>query len=616
MSVLREVILADQKTIYAGYLQALAQVAPHYAGADRAVHRKTLAGILKALAAHSSTGQTSAAFAGWAEEHATETAANGCSPNETMALVDLVARLIRASMFPAGANARADWQRHLESLEQRAAHLRGALADVLARGSTSSSATSAAFNAIVERIPDLVALVSTSGEIVYVNASGRRWLPGDEGTPLPSIAELHSPSTAVKLMNEALPKALDQGEWHGSGQLRSASDETLEVEISISRMDDIYPGETLLAVIERDVHERKRAAESEAWKNAILESSLDPIISVNHLGVITDFNAAAERVFGHPRSHVISKKPEDVLFPAEDEGQKRIDRNLSAGAGSMLGTRNEVPAVRANGEVFPAEMAMTISRVNSRPVFTFFLRDITRRKQNEAQIRSLARFPDENPNPMLRIAEDGKVLYANEASEPVLRLWDCEPQQKVPESFRGLIGKVLSAGKMAEIEVECGAETFSFVLTPVVDARYVNLYGRNVSSRKQAEQALRESEALYHSLVETLPVNLFRKDSEGRFTFVNRRFCETLPSIWPRSIAATIIACSKGPCSTTSKPTRHRPASEPMCRSGRRRSTISRSGSSARRPSSGTSRPLNGLRSNCNRPRTRLRLPTWPRAPS
>ena len=65
-------------------------------------------------------------------------------------------------------------------------------------------------------------------------------------------------------------------------------------------------------------------------------------------------------------------------------------------------------------------MAMTISRIHDRPVFTFFLRDLTRQKQADEQIRSLARFPDENPNPMLRIGEDGKVLYANEASEAVL----------------------------------------------------------------------------------------------------------------------------------------------------------------------------------------------------
>ncbi len=45
---------------------------------------------------------------------------------------------------------------------------------------------------------------------------------------------------------------------------------------------------------------------------------------------------------------------------------------------------------------------------------------------------------------------------------------------------------------------------------------------------RRAERALRDSEALYHSLVETLPVCIFRKDLEGRFTFANRSFCAEL----------------------------------------------------------------------------------------
>jgi PAS domain S-box-containing protein len=44
--------------------------------------------------------------------------------------------------------------------------------------------------------------------------------------------------------------------------------------------------------------------------------------------------------------------------------------------------------------------------------------------------------------------------------------------------------------------------------------------------RRKAEEALRQSEALYHSLVESLPCYVFRKDLEGRFTFANQRFCE------------------------------------------------------------------------------------------
>ena len=46
--------------------------------------------------------------------------------------------------------------------------------------------------------------------------------------------------------------------------------------------------------------------------------------------------------------------------------------------------------------------------------------------------------------------------------------------------------------------------------------------------RKQAEDALRASEALYHSLVETIPMNVWRKDAAGRFTFANQGFCQTM----------------------------------------------------------------------------------------
>ena len=46
--------------------------------------------------------------------------------------------------------------------------------------------------------------------------------------------------------------------------------------------------------------------------------------------------------------------------------------------------------------------------------------------------------------------------------------------------------------------------------------------------RKRAEKAMLDSEALYHSLVETLPLNVFRKDLHGRFTFANQLFGKTV----------------------------------------------------------------------------------------
>jgi sigma-B regulation protein RsbU (phosphoserine phosphatase) len=50
----------------------------------------------------------------------------------------------------------------------------------------------------------------------------------------------------------------------------------------------------------------------------------------------------------------------------------------------------------------------------------------------------------------------------------------------------------------------------------------------DITQRRQAEENLRNSETLYHSLVETLPQNILRKDPQGHFTFANQQFCRML----------------------------------------------------------------------------------------
>ena len=64
----------------------------------------------------------------------------------------------------------------------------------------------------------------------------------------------------------------------------------------------------------------------------------------------------------------------------------------------------------------------------------------------------------------------------------------------------------------------------------VRDARGKLLYYEgtveDTTQRRQTEMELRNSESLYHSLVETMPQNVFRKDLQGRFTFANQQYCE------------------------------------------------------------------------------------------
>ncbi len=126
-------------------------------------------------------------------------------------------------------------------------------------------------------------------------------------------------------------------------------------------------------------------------------------------------------------------------------------------------------------------------------------RDITERKQTEENLKRareetarLARLPAEDPNPVLRISEDGTILYANGASDVVLETWQCRIGERLPEScIRRAIGAIRS-GKLSKFEFEChDGTTLLVTLAPVAGEGYLNAYGIDVTDRKRAAEALK-----------------------------------------------------------------------------------------------------------------------------
>ncbi len=111
-------------------------------------------------------------------------------------------------------------------------------------------------------------------------------------------------------------------------------------------------------------------------------------------------------------------------------------------------------------------------------------------EQAQADIESLARFPGENPSPIMRIREDGVLLYANEPCGPLLRLWGTGIGGPVPAEWGARVRCALETGARAGIDLPCEGRIFSIVLAPVPEALYANLYGRDVTERRQAEEEL------------------------------------------------------------------------------------------------------------------------------
>jgi PAS domain S-box-containing protein len=136
------------------------------------------------------------------------------------------------------------------------------------------------------------------------------------------------------------------------------------------------------------------------------------------------------------------------------------------------------------------------------------------RKRAEQAIESLARFPSENPSPVLRIERDGTLLYANEASYALLRGWQLDVGQPAPSVLREVVSDTLTRQIGITVDTEHDQRIISFFVAPVVEAGYSNLYGRDVTDRRRVEEALRESESKFKAVFENAPIGISLLDTE------------------------------------------------------------------------------------------------------
>ena len=165
---------------------------------------------------------------------------------------------------------------------------------------------------------------------------------------------------------------------------------------------------------------------SEASKRAVWESALDGIITMDHEGLILDFNPAAERIFGHQRDAVLGRSMADVVIPPafRERHTRGLEHFLATGEGPILGQHIEVPALRADGSEFPAELTVVVVTGGSQPVFIGTVRDVTDRQRALAELRaSDERFRElaETVHEVFWITDPAKnrMLYISPAYEKI-----------------------------------------------------------------------------------------------------------------------------------------------------------------------------------------------------
>jgi PAS domain S-box-containing protein len=295
------------------------------------------------------------------------------------------------------ADGRVVWLRDIVTVDYRnpdTPHLRGVMVDMTARKLSEEQLKKSEerYRDLVENAHDLIYEHDLEGNFTAINKAGEKIT----GYSLEETLQLNLEDAVAP---ECLEKAKEMLRRKLTGESVTAYDLIViakdgrripvEVNTRLVFRDGVPVG---VQGIARDITERNRSAEalreSEAHKRAILESSMDCIITIDGAGKVVDWNPAAEKTFGYTQEQAIGKEMAGLIIPRRFRERHRqgLARCLATGKGRMLGKRLELNGQRSDGSEFPVELTINRMETEGVPMFTGYVRDITERKKAENRL--------------------------------------------------------------------------------------------------------------------------------------------------------------------------------------------------------------------------------------
>ncbi len=133
--------------------------------------------------------------------------------------------------------------------------------------------------------------------------------------------------------------------------------------------------------------------ESEGLMKAVIESTVDGIITINHKGIIQFVNDSTTKLFGYTKEELVGESinillPTDVLPKQHD---KYLADYLSSGQAKIIGIGREVKGKRKDGSTFPFWLSVNETRMDGHVLFTGLIHDLSEQKKTERALMELTR---------------------------------------------------------------------------------------------------------------------------------------------------------------------------------------------------------------------------------
>jgi diguanylate cyclase (GGDEF)-like protein/PAS domain S-box-containing protein len=336
----------------------------------------------------------------------------------------------------------------------------------------------------------------------------------------------------------------ERGRFVGERNYHRKDGSRITVEISTSVIP--YDGKPALCTVSRDITERKRfeeaLRESEGRFRQLFEHSTDALLVHDEHGRMVDCNAEACRSLGYTREELLELSVKDFATDVLSEEEKRArkgdtpwKRAMTAEPGTVVGF-HENEHRRKDGTTFPVEVGIGAIDYEGRRLIFASARDITERKHAEERLRQSeeryrAVIEQTVEGIYLGAADTKRVLESNAAFQEMLgytaeelcgmHIYEFVAHDR--ENIDSVFQSVLDKGHCfigerryrrkdgSMVDVETSATVISYgnreVLCTVV---------RDVTERKATEEALKESEERYRTVVEQSAESIWLFDPDTK----------------------------------------------------------------------------------------------------
>jgi diguanylate cyclase (GGDEF)-like protein/PAS domain S-box-containing protein len=283
---------------------------------------------------------------------------------------------------------------------------------------------------------------------------------------------------------------------------------------------------------------------SEARHRGIVQGAADGIITLDDGGLIRSMNPAAERIFGREEADALGQ-PATLLMPAEASGahRRRLDALTRGRRLRTLGAGLETVAVRPDGTEVPILLSLSVTPAGGATVTTGLVRDLSDLHEAEAALlaaEAAQRSTAERLQAVLSAAVEFAIVATDHAGTVTVfsagaeRMLGWQGEEVVGRTtLRAILDPRDGALESGEREVltRTGERVpVALTVSPILDdaGRAVGTIAvaQDVTERRRAERAVRESERRFRALVTSAPVGILLTDARGRALFANERWTD------------------------------------------------------------------------------------------